>query len=54
MRVDVDQARDDELPAGINRLVSVGSDRWLDCGNPAVRDPDVANGVETRRRIDDE
>ena len=53
MRVDVDQARHDELAAGVERRGALGRERGLDGRDSARRDADVAHGVEPQRRVDD-
>ena len=53
MRMDIDQARDDELAARIDAVSGVTRDVRLDGGDPPSRDRHVADGVEPDRGIDD-
>ncbi len=53
VRMDVDQAGNDELAARIERCGRRGADRGLHGGDAPGRDADVADGVEPQRRIDD-
>ena len=52
VRMDVDQARHDELAACVEHARAAGIERGLDGGDAARGDPEVAHGVEPKRRID--
>ena len=51
--VNIEQARDDHLAAGVDRDRGVAGDLGLDGGDAAAGDGDVADGVEPEGRVDD-
>src|SRR5262245_56939726 len=52
MRMDIDQPRNDQLASRINRVRRFTGNVRVDRGDAPCRDGDVANAVETKRRID--
>jgi hypothetical protein len=51
--VDVDQPRHDEQAASVDRLRGIAGDAGLDGREAALRNRDVTNRIDPKRRIDD-